>query len=54
MRSNKKIELKVENNKSGWVLPSTGGMGTMLFTVVGLVLMAVAAFVFFRRNTAKN
>ncbi|HDR3650855.1 SpaH/EbpB family LPXTG-anchored major pilin [Bacillus sp. SM-B1] len=50
----KTIKLEVKNNKSGWVLPSTGGMGTMIFTVVGLVLMAVAAFVFFRRNTAKN
>ncbi len=36
----KTIKLNVENNKSGWILPSTGGMGTILFTVVGLVVMA--------------
>lgn len=46
---NQKLELTVENNKSVWVLPSTGGMGTILFTVVGLLLMAVA-FVFFTKK----
>lgn len=50
---NQKLELTVENNKSVWVLPSTGGMGTILFTVVGLLLMAVA-FVFFRKKTVNN
>ncbi|HDR6289135.1 TPA: SpaH/EbpB family LPXTG-anchored major pilin [Bacillus cereus] len=49
-----KIELNVKNNKSAWYLPSTGGMGTILFTVVGIVLMAAAAFVFFRRKTVNN
>ena len=48
------IKLKVENNKSGWILPSTGGMGTILFSVVGIALMAVAAFVFFRKKTVNN
>lgn len=48
------IKLNVENNKSGWVLPTTGGMGTVLFTAVGLLLMAVAAFVFFRKKTVNN
>ncbi|MGK8833555.1 SpaA isopeptide-forming pilin-related protein [Bacillus paranthracis] len=48
------IKLNVENNKSGWVLPTTGGMGTVLFTVVGLFLMAAAAFVFFRKKTVNN
>lgn len=49
-----KIELTVENNKNGWVLPLTGGMGTILFTAVGLVLMAAAAFVLFRRKSTNN
>lgn len=31
-------------NKSGFNLPSTGGMGTYLFTIAGLVIMAGAAF----------
>ncbi|MDD0820655.1 SpaH/EbpB family LPXTG-anchored major pilin [Bacillus cereus] len=48
------IKLNVENNKSGWVLPTTGGMGTVLFTVVGLLLMAAAAFVFFRKKAVNN
>ncbi|MFD3450379.1 SpaH/EbpB family LPXTG-anchored major pilin [Microbacteriaceae bacterium 4G12] len=50
----KTIQLKVENNKNGWILPITGGSGTILFTVLGLVLMAAAAFVFFRRKPARN
>ncbi|WP_242217906.1 SpaH/EbpB family LPXTG-anchored major pilin [Bacillus cereus group sp. BfR-BA-01380] len=50
----KTIKLNVENNKSGWILPSTGGMGTILFTVMGLVVMAGAAFVFFRRKPVNN
>lgn len=49
-----KIELNVENNKNGWYLPSTGGMGTIIFSVVGIALMAAAAFVFFRRKTVNN
>ncbi|MBE5107536.1 SpaH/EbpB family LPXTG-anchored major pilin [Bacillus thuringiensis] len=50
----KTIKLTVENNKSGWHLPSTGGVGTILFTVVGLALMIVAAFIFFRRKPLNN
>ncbi|MGG0292387.1 SpaH/EbpB family LPXTG-anchored major pilin [Bacillus pacificus] len=50
----KKVELTVKNNKSGWDLPATGGIGTMLFTIVGLVLMLAAAFVFFRKKAGKN
>ena len=43
-------EVIVENSKSGWELPTTGGMGTILFTVVGLALMAMAAFFLTRRK----
>jgi len=49
-----KIELQVENNKSGWIIPQTGGIGTVLFTVVGLLLMVTAAFIFFRKRPVKN
>lgn len=51
---NKTIELTVENNKNGWIIPATGGMGTVVFTVVGLLLMAAAAVIFFRRKTVNN
>ncbi len=37
----------VLKNATTAALPTTGGMGTVLFTVVGVVLMAVAAGVFF-------
>lgn len=52
--NHKVIKLTVENNKSGWNLPSTGGMGTILFTIVGLALMLGAAIIFFRRKSANN
>lgn len=42
--------ITVKNSKSGWVLPTTGGMGTILFTLVGLALMAIAVFAYMRRR----
>lgn len=46
-------EVKVENSKSGWELPTTGGIGTILFTLVGLILMGYALFAYVRqRKTA--
>ncbi|PGZ73517.1 hypothetical protein COE61_22875 [Bacillus thuringiensis] len=52
--NNQTVKLTIENNKSGWVLPVTGGIGTTLFTVIGLTLMVTAAFVFFRKKSANN
>lgn len=37
------IIVNVENQK-GFTLPATGGMGTYLFTIGGIVIMAGAAF----------
>ena len=37
------VNTSIANNK-GFNLPSTGGMGTYFFTIAGLVIMAVAAF----------
>ncbi|QWG44402.1 isopeptide-forming domain-containing fimbrial protein [Bacillus mycoides] len=53
-KDHKVIELKVENNKSGWIIPATGGIGTIFFTVVGLLLMVTAALIFFRKKPVKN
>ena len=41
-------------NTTGTILPGTGGMGTILFTVVGiaLVLIVAASFVISRRKRA--
>lgn len=34
-------------NRKGFLLPTTGGAGTMVFTITGLILMAAAVIVFF-------
>ncbi|PFX98963.1 SpaA isopeptide-forming pilin-related protein, partial [Bacillus toyonensis] len=52
--NNQTVKLTIENNKSGWILPVTGGIGTTLFTVLGLMLMVTAAFVFFRKKFANK
>ncbi|MGE7890175.1 SpaA isopeptide-forming pilin-related protein [Bacillus cereus] len=52
--NNQTVKLTIENNKSGWILPVTGGIGTTLFTIIGLALMVTAAFVFFRKKFANN
>ncbi|MFK4998277.1 LPXTG cell wall anchor domain-containing protein [Bacillus sp. N9] len=44
------MTLTVENSKSGWDLPTTGGIGTILFTFVGLALMGAAIVAYLRRN----
>lgn len=43
------ISITVEN-KQGAMLPSTGGAGTVMFTVAGLALMVGAIFVLARKN----
>lgn len=44
--------IKVDNFKSGWELPKTGGIGTTFFTLLGLTLMGAASFLYFRRRAA--
>lgn len=46
----KLTEVTVENSKVGWNLPKTGGVGTMIFTVIGLALMAFALIIFKRKR----
>ncbi len=48
--STKNEEVRVENSKSGWELPTTGGLGTILFTIIGLALMGIALFAYLRRR----
>ncbi|MGX4685345.1 SpaH/EbpB family LPXTG-anchored major pilin [Vagococcus sp. JNUCC 83] len=43
-------EVTVENSKSGWNLPTTGGLGTLLFTLGGLSFMFMAFVLIFKRD----
>ena len=44
------LDITVVNAKSGWVLPATGGLGTVVFTIVGTSLMVSALYGFTRRK----
>lgn len=44
------LEVTVENSKSGWDLPGTGGIGTLIFTVIGITLMGGALLASRRRK----
>ncbi len=46
-------DVTVENSKSGWELPTTGGIGTILFTLIGLVLMITAFTLYVRRRQSE-
>ena len=41
-------------NKSGFNLPATGGMGTYLFTIGGLVIMAGAVLLLITSKKKKS
>ncbi|MBY0598583.1 isopeptide-forming domain-containing fimbrial protein [Bacillus bingmayongensis] len=44
-------KIQVENSKSDWNIPETGGMGTTIFYVIGIVVMVAALIVFFRKRS---
>lgn len=44
------IQLEVENKKSGWELPNTGGIGTFIFYLIGGLLMASALLYLLKRK----
>lgn len=44
------VELEVENKKSGWELPDTGGIGTFIFYLIGGLLMASALLYLLKRK----
>ncbi|MFR3063917.1 SpaA isopeptide-forming pilin-related protein [Peptoniphilus sp.] len=46
--SNAYSPIEIENNKG--VYPLTGGMGTLIFTLAGLMLMSAAAYVYSRKR----
>lgn len=52
-RENNNTTVEIKNTKLS-SLPSTGGMGTYLFTIVGVVLMTCAAGVFFVSRRKAN
>lgn len=45
-------EIIVDNYKSSWELPKTGGMGTLFFTLIGLTFMGSALYMYIRRRRA--
>ncbi|WP_420685934.1 isopeptide-forming domain-containing fimbrial protein [Bacillus cereus] len=46
-------KITVENTKNGWNIPHTGGIGTTVFYLIGMIIMVAALVVFFRKR-AKN
>lgn len=44
----------VIKNSKGFTLPTTGGMGTLMFSVIGAILMIGAAIVLFRSSKRKT
>ncbi|MEF2293527.1 MULTISPECIES: SpaH/EbpB family LPXTG-anchored major pilin [Virgibacillus] len=50
VENNKELSYEVENSKSLWELPTTGGIGTIIFTLIGLTLMGMALALYFRRR----
>lgn len=47
---NSEVSITVDNYKSGWQLPKTGGIGTLFFTLIGLTLMGGAVYTYIRRR----
>ena len=47
------IDAKIENNKGG-VLPSTGGIGTTIFYVIGAILVLAAGVLLVARRRTRD
>ncbi len=47
-------EVTVENAKSGWNLPTTGGIGTLLFTLVGFTMILASILLYVRRKKEES
>ncbi|MBE5107539.1 DUF11 domain-containing protein [Bacillus thuringiensis] len=47
-------KITVENTKNGWNIPHTGGIGTTLFYLIGMIIMVAALVVFFRKRVTNK
>lgn len=47
-------KINVENTKNGWDIPNTGGMGTTIFYLIGMILMVTTLILFFRKRGRNN
>lgn len=47
---NSAVTITVDNHPNDWVLPTTGGMGTIFFTAIGLSLMLLAVVLYYIRQ----
>jgi fimbrial isopeptide formation D2 family protein/uncharacterized repeat protein (TIGR01451 family)/LPXTG-motif cell wall-anchored protein len=43
-------KIRIENSKNEWIIPETGGIGTIIFYVIGGILMFITTFLFFRKR----
>ena len=43
-------KITIENSKNEWIIPETGGIGTIIFYVIGGILMFITSFFFFRKR----
>lgn len=48
------VEVQNIVNKKGFTLPTTGGMGTLMFSIIGAILMIGGAIVLFRSGKRKT
>lgn len=46
----RETEVVVENTKQGWLLPETGGVGTLVFYATGLLVMGIAGYAWISRK----
>ncbi|MCW4656303.1 isopeptide-forming domain-containing fimbrial protein [Bacillus sp. AS_5] len=44
-------KLRIENTKSDWIIPETGGVGTIIFYIIGGILMLCTVVIFLRRRS---
>lgn len=49
-RENPDVTKVIENTRIDWTIPETGGIGTAIFYVIGIALMAVALWFIFRKR----